>query len=1060
DIRATDEAPPGYYKRVADFIAQLADGLQAAHDAGVIHRDVKPSNILITVDDTPKLTDFGLARVKDDSFLSQDGDFAGTYYYMSPEQVTAKRMGLDARTDIFSLGIVFYEMLTLRRPFEGDTSQQIAAEIITHDPPLSSVVRSQCPRELATIANKALEKDPKSRYQSMAEFAADLRRHLENKPILAQPPSLLQKAAKWVKRNPAVSVGVSITAVAMVLVLWLLNEAYFAKADAQASNQRTKVANSKLADALVEKEKANVSLENAFSTLNMERDKSAHTVYRLALARVQKALEESDYVTARSMLNDCPEDLRGWEWRHLELTSNRAVHRIAAHDGPVTYIKFDPLGRWLLSASNNGTVAIWDHQSGSLIHRTSRQVGLTAILDRKGERVVLLDLLGRVSLLDTRTWKTNRSTLRLPRGGFSTALAFNRDDSMLAAGGRGWLRAIDLINMNVLSSWDLEEGGNDLPFAWDERNALAVAFAGDEQKVFSFTTYFGAYEWETTTAHEPRLIGEDLAETFPFISMLSGVKPIVSFAEKNWVAFGSNESRVTIWDLEQNQEIYSLALTLDGENDDDEVLNLALNPSETLLAAFNQSSNMVYVWDLESGEDLSWSRASGLDSFDSRDVGAPLEFFPDGQRLLVAHGLELDVIDALMGEKLERLSGHSHGILTASVSPDESFLASGDSSGTVQIWKVSEANSVQEYVLPGDSLDTDQGLFRHSAHVISPFAVRARGAFGMYESNLYPLDSDGDKEFSSNFGIRKGNRREVVFLGPEGSTDLERLEYRTDGTLRVGLIPVNETGTVEFPELVVPQSGNSTSQGQIGDISGNSLAVGSFSIQPYLYDLETKDRRRLRFDLNGTTAIKFNQGGSFLAIGDRDGNLVLVNGTSGELVRKFSTQKKGIDELVFSPNGELLISASGNALRFWDLETGEYVERTTSAKDEIQSIAFNSDGQRMVTTGSEGRVNIWNPTTKDLLVSFKLEGVEDAIFDSTSDRLYAICDDTLTIWESNLDQAREDAKFVAGHKQLAAMIDEDTSLQSVLDKIDASDSLEAEVREAMRITARSMLVDE
>jgi formylglycine-generating enzyme required for sulfatase activity len=218
ELRAEDKTPEGYYKRAAELMASLADGLEAAHQAGVIHRDIKPQNILIAPDDSPKLTDFGLARVADDSFVSVTGDFAGTYYYMSPEQVTAKRIGLDQRTDIFSLGVVLYELLSLRRPFEGDTTHQISQKILFFEPPQPSKIRSQCPRELSVICGKALEKDPDRRYPSMAEFAADLRRHLSNQPIQAKPPGALLRGLKWARRNPGPSVGVGVGAAALVLI--------------------------------------------------------------------------------------------------------------------------------------------------------------------------------------------------------------------------------------------------------------------------------------------------------------------------------------------------------------------------------------------------------------------------------------------------------------------------------------------------------------------------------------------------------------------------------------------------------------------------------------------------------------------------------------------------------------------------------------------------------------------------------------------------------------------------------------------------------------------------
>ncbi|MEC7232507.1 MAG: serine/threonine-protein kinase, partial [Planctomycetota bacterium] len=217
-LRADENVPKGYYREVAELVARVADGMHAAHEAGVIHRDLKPQNILVSDDDQPKVTDFGLAHVTDDSFLSQSGDVMGTWAYMSPEQVTAKRMGLDHRTDVFSLGVVLYELLTLRRPFEGDTTHQIATRIITEDAPLATRVRSKCPSELSVICAKAMEKAPERRYGTMADLAADLRRHLDDEPILAKPPGPIVRTTKWVRRHPALSAAGAIASMALLVV--------------------------------------------------------------------------------------------------------------------------------------------------------------------------------------------------------------------------------------------------------------------------------------------------------------------------------------------------------------------------------------------------------------------------------------------------------------------------------------------------------------------------------------------------------------------------------------------------------------------------------------------------------------------------------------------------------------------------------------------------------------------------------------------------------------------------------------------------------------------------
>jgi len=235
EMHIAKDRPSDYYERVTEFVVKLADALQAAHDAGVIHRDIKPQNVLITSDDEPKVTDFGMALITDESSLSTTGDVAGTYLYMSPEQVMAKRMGIDHRTDIFSLGIVLYEMLALQRPFEGDTMHQIVEKIVTWDPPDLHKLRSRVPMELAVIAAKALEKRREDRYQTMSDFAADLRRHLANEPIRAKPPGMVRRTRKWALRNRTKSVAATLVIVAFIVISGLALRLFHFSNEAQAS---------------------------------------------------------------------------------------------------------------------------------------------------------------------------------------------------------------------------------------------------------------------------------------------------------------------------------------------------------------------------------------------------------------------------------------------------------------------------------------------------------------------------------------------------------------------------------------------------------------------------------------------------------------------------------------------------------------------------------------------------------------------------------------------------------------------------------------------------------
>jgi len=321
-FRQLPELPTGYYRRTAAFLADVADALEAAHQANVIHRDLKPANILITTDERAKVTDFGLAKLTDERSISMAGQLIGTYYYMSPEQVATRRIGIDHRTDIFSLGVVMYEMLTLVRPFEGDTTEQIARKIMLVDPPSPTEVRSRVPRDLSVICGKALEKDPDRRYPSMAELAADLRRHLADEPIVARPPGALTRASKWIRRHPTRSAVSAVAAVALLTISWLLLslaqkntalETEQANTKAALASVEDEQANTKAALARVEQEQANT--EAALAEAQAARDDAEQ--------RADELQQVSDFQARQ--LQDVDADAMGLAIRSMVLERARAA---------------------------------------------------------------------------------------------------------------------------------------------------------------------------------------------------------------------------------------------------------------------------------------------------------------------------------------------------------------------------------------------------------------------------------------------------------------------------------------------------------------------------------------------------------------------------------------------------------------------------------------------------------------------------------------------------------------------------------------------------------------
>jgi serine/threonine protein kinase len=215
----------GAFRALARLAIQAAEALDHAHAMGILHRDIKPSNLLIDSRANLWVTDFGLARFQDDPGLTRTGDLLGTLRYMAPELMLGHRIAYDPRSDVYSLGATFYELLTLHPVFDGRNRQALLRQIAQDEPILPRRLDPTIPRDLETIVLKAMDKEPDRRYATASEMAEDLHRFLEDQTIRARPPTPAERAVKWARRHRAVlgaaaAVAFLALAIAAPLLWW------------------------------------------------------------------------------------------------------------------------------------------------------------------------------------------------------------------------------------------------------------------------------------------------------------------------------------------------------------------------------------------------------------------------------------------------------------------------------------------------------------------------------------------------------------------------------------------------------------------------------------------------------------------------------------------------------------------------------------------------------------------------------------------------------------------------------------------------------------------------